>query len=150
MTEVTPNLPHFGSFCKYCFMGTLLPVISLCNSPFPLLQQLVQFIINGFDVRADNDLTGVLPRTDDACCACRFYSLLIDLTVVLDLKAQAGSAVAGAYYITPPACAAFAVELTNELLLHFTSAVRTDPFAGSHKSLLELGDNFIGGHTAGK
>ena len=24
MTEVTPNLPHFGSFCKYCFMGTLL------------------------------------------------------------------------------------------------------------------------------
>ena len=29
------------------------PVISLCNSPFPLLQQLVQFIINGFDVRAD-------------------------------------------------------------------------------------------------
>ena len=123
------------------------PVLSLCNSPFPLLQQLVQFIINGFDVRADNDLTGVLPRTDDAC---RFYSLLIDLTVVLDLKAQAGSAVAGAYYITPPACAAFAVELTNELLLHFTSAVRTDPLAGSHKSLLELGDNFISGHTAGK
>ena len=69
------------------------PVLSLCNSPFPLLQQLVQFIINGFDVRADNDLTGVLPRTDDACCTCRFYSLLIDLTVVLDLKAQAGSAV---------------------------------------------------------
>ncbi len=69
------------------------PVLSLCNSPFPLLQQLVQFIINGFDVRSDNDLTGVLPRTDDACCACRFYSLLIDLTVVLDLKAQAGSAV---------------------------------------------------------
>ena len=26
MTEVTPNLPHFGSFCKYCFMGTLLLV----------------------------------------------------------------------------------------------------------------------------
>ena len=24
MTEVTPNLSHFGSFCKYCFMGTLL------------------------------------------------------------------------------------------------------------------------------
>jgi len=24
VTEVTPNLPHFGSFCKYCFMGTLL------------------------------------------------------------------------------------------------------------------------------
>ena len=126
------------------------PVLSLCNSPFPLLQQLVQFIINGFDVRADNDLTGVLPRTDDACCTCRFYSLLIDLTVVLDLKAQAGSAVAGTYYITPPACAAFAVEQTNELLLHFTSAVRTDPFAGSHKSLLELGDNFISGHTTGK
>ena len=126
------------------------PVLSLCNSPFPLLQQLVQFIINGFDVRADNDLTGVLPRTDDACCTCRFYSLLIDLTVVLDLKAQAGSAVAGTYYITPPDCAAFAVEQTNELLLHFTSAVRTDPFAGSHKSLLELGDNFISGHTAGK
>ena len=53
-------------------------------------------------------------------------------------------------YITPPACAAFAVEQTNELLLHFTSAVRTDPLAGSHKSLLELGDNFISGHTAGK
>ena len=59
------------------------PVLSLCNSPFPLLQQLVQFIINGFDVRSDNDLTGVLPRTDDACCACRFYGLLIDLIVVL-------------------------------------------------------------------
>ena len=25
MTEVTPNLPHLGNFCKYCFMGTLLP-----------------------------------------------------------------------------------------------------------------------------
>ena len=24
MTEVTPNLPHCGSFCKYCFMGTPL------------------------------------------------------------------------------------------------------------------------------
>ena len=126
------------------------PVFIRVQQPLPLLQQLVQFIINGFDVRADNDLTGVLPRTDDACCTCRFYSLLIDLTVVLDLKAQAGSAVAGTYYITPPACAAFAVEQTNELLLHFTSAVRTDPFAGSHKSLLELGDNFISGHTAGK
>ena len=126
------------------------PAFIRVQQPLPLLQQLVQFIINGFDVRADNDLTGVLPRTDDACCACRFYSLLIDLTVVLDLKAQAGSAVAGAYYITPPACAAFAVELTNELLLHFATAVRTDPFAGSHKSLLELGDNVIGRHTAGK
>lgn len=126
------------------------PAFIRVQQPLPLLQQLVQFIINGFDVRADNDLTGVLSRTDDACCACRFYSLLIDLTVVLDLKAQAGSAVAGAYYITPPACAAFAVEQTNELLLHFTSVVRTDPLAGSHKSLLELGDNFISGHTAGK
>lgn len=74
------------------------PAFIRVQQPLPLLQQLVQFIINGFDVRADNDLTGVLPRTDDACCACRFYSLLIDLTVVLDLKAQAGSAVAGAYY----------------------------------------------------
>jgi hypothetical protein len=25
VTEVTPNLPHCGNFCKYCFMGTLLP-----------------------------------------------------------------------------------------------------------------------------
>ena len=24
MTEVTPNLPHLGNFCKYCFMRTLL------------------------------------------------------------------------------------------------------------------------------
>ena len=30
MTEVTPNLPHCGNFCKYCFMGTLL-LASLCN-----------------------------------------------------------------------------------------------------------------------
>ena len=35
-------------------------------------------------------------------------------------------------YITPPACAAFAVEQTNELLLHFSSAVRTNSLAGSH------------------
>ena len=126
------------------------PAFIRVQQSLPLLQQLVQFIINGFDVRADNDLTGVLPRTDDACCACRFYSLLIDLTAVLDLKAQAGSAVAGAYYITPPACAEFAVEQANELLLHFTSAVRTNSFAGSHNSLLELGDNVIGRHTAGK
>ena len=69
------------------------PAFIRVQQPLPLLQQLVQFIINGFDVRVDNDLTGVLPRTDDACCACRFCSLLIDLTVVLDLKAQAGSAV---------------------------------------------------------
>ena len=53
-------------------------------------------------------------------------------------------------YITPPTCPAFAVEQTDELLFHFASAVRTDPFAGSHKSLLELGDNFIGRHTAGE
>ncbi len=39
MTEVTPNLPHFGSFCKYCFMGTLLllaisnrAAYNLCNT----------------------------------------------------------------------------------------------------------------------
>jgi hypothetical protein len=24
VTEVTPNLPHLGNFCKYCFMETLL------------------------------------------------------------------------------------------------------------------------------
>ena len=42
------------------------------------------------------------------------------------------------------------MEQVNELLLHFTSAVRTASLAGSHKSLLELGNNFIGGHTAGK
>lgn len=42
------------------------------------------------------------------------------------------------------------MEQANELLLHFTSAVRTASLAGSHKSLLELGNNFIGGHTAGK
>ena len=28
MTEVTPNLPHCGNFCKYCFMGTLLQLAS--------------------------------------------------------------------------------------------------------------------------
>ena len=33
MTEVTPNLPHLGSFCKYCFMGTLLYLTGI----FPLL-----------------------------------------------------------------------------------------------------------------
>ena len=121
-----------------------------CATAPSLLQQLIQFVINGLDLRADNDLTGVFPRTEDACCACRFYGLLIDLIVVLDHKAQAGSAVAGAYYITPPACAAFAVEQANELLLHFATAVRTNSFAGSHNSLLELGDNFISGHTAGK
>ena len=49
----------------------------------PLLQQLVQFVINGLDLRADNDLTSIFSRTDDACCACRFYGLLIDLIVVL-------------------------------------------------------------------
>ena len=31
MTEVTPNLPHFGSFCKYCFMGTLLRRTPCCT-----------------------------------------------------------------------------------------------------------------------
>ena len=31
MTEVTPNLPHFGSFCKYCFMGTLLRGTPCCT-----------------------------------------------------------------------------------------------------------------------
>ena len=29
MTEVTPNLPHLGNFCKYCFMGTLLAMGTL-------------------------------------------------------------------------------------------------------------------------
>ena len=70
-----------------------------CATAPSLLQQLVQFIINGLDLRADNDLTGVFPRTEDACCACRFYGLLIDLIVVLDHKAQAGSAVADRYYV---------------------------------------------------
>ena len=42
------------------------------------------------------------------------------------------------------------MEQANELLFHFASAVRTNSFAGSHNSLLELGDNVIGRHTAGK
>ena len=29
MTEVTPNLPHCGSFCKYCFMKPLHPCTPL-------------------------------------------------------------------------------------------------------------------------
>ena len=32
MTEVTPNLPHLGNFCKYCFMGTLLFDVPICVS----------------------------------------------------------------------------------------------------------------------
>jgi len=45
----------------------------------------------------------------------------------------------------------FAVEQANELLLHFTSAVRTDSACWLIiKSLLELGNNFIGRHTAGQ
>ena len=54
-----------------------------CATAPSLFQQLIQFVINGLDLRADNDLTGVFPRTEDACCACRFYGLLIDLIVVL-------------------------------------------------------------------
>ena len=42
------------------------------------------------------------------------------------------------------------MEQPYELLFHLAPAVRTDSLAGSHKSLLELGNNFIGGHTAGK
>jgi hypothetical protein len=38
VTEVTPNLPHFGSFCKYCFMGTLLHSI-LLGHPKELLHR---------------------------------------------------------------------------------------------------------------
>ena len=41
MTEVTPNLPHFGSFCKYCFMGTLLLFAGqLCLLRFVQLSEL--------------------------------------------------------------------------------------------------------------
>ena len=75
------------------------PVLSLCNSPFPLLQQLVQFIINRLDVRADNDLKGVFPRADDGNWSCRLYCFFIYPIVVLDLDAQTGSAVAGTYYV---------------------------------------------------
>ena len=42
------------------------------------------------------------------------------------------------------------MEQANELLLHFATTVRTNSFAGSHNSLLELGDNVIGRHTAAK
>ena len=59
------------------------PAFIRVQQPLPLLQQLVQFVINGLNLRADNDLTGVFSRTEDACCACRFYGLLIDLIVVL-------------------------------------------------------------------
>jgi len=37
MTEVTPNLPHLGNFCKYCFMGTLLEGVPC----FSLLRKLL-------------------------------------------------------------------------------------------------------------
>ena len=77
----------------------LLHRVYPCATAPSLFQQLIQFVINGLDLRADNDLTGVFPRTEDACCACRFYGLLIDLIVVLDHKAQAGSAVADRYYV---------------------------------------------------
>ena len=53
-------------------------------------------------------------------------------------------------YVTPPACPTLAMEQPCELLFHLTPAVRTNSFAGSHNSLLELGDNVIGRHTAGK
>ena len=41
MTEVTPNLPHFGSFCKYCFMGTLL----LGKPVLPIESQTVEQLV---------------------------------------------------------------------------------------------------------
>ena len=41
MTEVTPNLPHFGSFGKYCFMGTLL----LGKPVLPIESQTVEQLV---------------------------------------------------------------------------------------------------------
>ena len=37
--------------------------------------------------------------------------------------------------VAPPACATLTMEQTNELLLHFAPAVRTNPFTSSHKHL---------------
>ena len=42
------------------------------------------------------------------------------------------------------------MEHPYELLFHLAPAVRTDSLAGFHKNLLEFGNNFISGHTAGK
>ena len=36
MTGVTPNLPHCGNFCKYCFMGTLLWGTPCCTYRYRL------------------------------------------------------------------------------------------------------------------
>ena len=79
--------------------GLLHRILSLCNSPFPLLQQLVQFAINRLCAPADNDLTRVFSWTDDARCSCRLHGSFIYPIVVLYFEAQTCSTVAGAYHI---------------------------------------------------
>ncbi len=57
------NLDTFEKL-KNCSMNekeAVAPAFIRVQQPLPLLQQLVQFIINGLDLRADNDLTGVFP-----------------------------------------------------------------------------------------
>ena len=60
MTEVTPNLPHLGNFCKYCFMGTLLytALIGYIHYEAPMEEQnfstLIEFI-NAMEVREDDE-----------------------------------------------------------------------------------------------
>ena len=55
MTEVTPNLPHLGNFCKYCFMGTLLVGAPCFCFVFDLL-------IHGSDCIRSNTLKNGMPE----------------------------------------------------------------------------------------
>ena len=52
--------------------------------------------------------------------------------------------------IAPPACAAFAMEQTDELLLHFAPTVRADSFASSHRPSLKFGNDFFSSYTTCK
>ena len=86
------------------------------------------------------------------CLLIAYHWKLLDLTSNL-FPFQRKDHIRGALeeaYVTPPACTAFAMEQTYELLLHLAPTVRADTLIGSHGLLLKFSNNFFGSHTTCK
>ena len=63
------------------------------------LQHLLQLVVHELDLGADDDLASVLAGTDDTGSTGSLDSLLVNLSVVEHLKAQAGCAVANVLHV---------------------------------------------------
>lgn len=113
MTEVTPNLPHLGNFCKYCFMGTLLSCVDgfsglwglfFWQSQNFIFDQLIG-LVKGFDHLVGFQMEiDFIQRFGFGCVPnSTFQDILVDTCAIT----KAGVGMAGTVFIFSLPCSAF-------------------------------------------